>query len=272
MTSSEKQLIGSRSRSTGAAFEKLIEVSCEVYKSRGLAYIEKTPEPMRPISGADRQGKFTAIYTAAAQPDYKGTLSGGRAVVFEAKHTDSDTMKQERVTPAQAEALRIHYELGALCFVLISIKDRCFAIPWEVWDNMKQIYGRKYITASDVKEYEVKIKANKGSVYLDFLSAAVKREADMQNKAYAVAKWETVCEAPEYALRRKAAFTESKVRCPFCKGENENARIFEDEENREYFVYCPICNIETVDSYKSKERALKNFLEGKNQKICEERK
>lgn len=173
MTSSEKQLIGSRSRSTGAAFEKLIEVSCEVYKSRGLAYIEKTPEPMRPVSGADRQGKFTAIYTAAAQPDYKGTLSGGRAVVFEAKHTDSDTMKQERVTPAQAEALRIHYELGALCFVLISIKDRCFAIPWEVWDNMKQIYGRKYITTSDVKEHEVKIIANKGSVYLEFLSVAV---------------------------------------------------------------------------------------------------
>lgn len=93
MTSSEKQLIGSRSRAAGAALEKLIEVSCEVYKSRKLAYIEKTPEPMRPISGADRQGKFTAIYTAAAQPDYKGTLSGGRAVVFEAKHTDSDTMK-----------------------------------------------------------------------------------------------------------------------------------------------------------------------------------
>ena len=267
MTSTEKQLIGSRSRSTGAAFEKLIEISCEVYKSRNLAYIEKTPEPMCPISGADRQGKFTAIYTATAQPDYKGTLSGGRAVVFEAKHTDSDTMKQERVTPAQAEALSMHYALGALCFVLISIKDRCFVIPWTVWDNMKNVYGRKYITASDAKEHEVKIVANKGSVYLDFLPAAVKWEADMQKKAYAVAKWETVCKAPEYALRRKAAFTESKVRCPFCEDENENARIFEDKENREYFVYCPVCNIETVDSYKSKERALKNFLEGKNQKI-----
>lgn len=167
------RLIGSRSRASGAAFEKLIEVSCEVYKSRGLAYIEKTPEPMRPVSGADRQGKFTAIYMAAAQPDYKGTLSGGRAVVFEAKQTNSDTMKQERVTPTQAEALRIHYELGALCFVLISIKDRCFVIPWYEWKYMKQIYGRKYITTSDVKEHEVKIIANKGSVYLDFLSAAV---------------------------------------------------------------------------------------------------
>lgn len=170
----EKQLMGSRSRASGAAFEKLIEVSCEVYKNRKLAYIEKTPEPMRPISGADRQGKFTAIYTAAAQPDYKGTLSGGRAVVFEAKHTDSDTMKQERVTPAQAEALSMHYALGALCFVLISIKDRCFAIPWTVWDDMKQIYGRKYITASDVEKYEVKIIADKGSVYLDFLPAVWK--------------------------------------------------------------------------------------------------
>lgn len=184
MTSSGKQLMGSRSRAAGLAFEKLIEASCEVYKNRKLAYIEKTPEPMRPISGADRQGKFTAIYTATAQPDYKGTLAGGRAVVFEAKHTDSDTMKQERVTPAQAEALSMHYNLGALCFVLISIKDRYFAVPWTVWDGMKQIYGRKYITASDVKEYEVKIIANKGSVYLDFLSVAVCPEAEASKKAH----------------------------------------------------------------------------------------
>lgn len=58
MPSTEKQLIGSRSRASGAAFEKLIETSCEVYKSRGLAYIEKTPEPMRPISRADRQANL----------------------------------------------------------------------------------------------------------------------------------------------------------------------------------------------------------------------
>lgn len=183
LPSFEKQLMGSRSRAAGAAFEKLIEASCEVYKSRGIAYIEKTPEPMRPISGADRQGKFTAIYTSSAQPDYKGTLSGGMAVVFEAKHTDSDTMKQDRVTPAQADALRTHYALGALCFVLISIKDRCFAIPWTVWDNMKKVYGRKYITASDVKEYEVKIIANKGSVYLDFIPT-VRKDVEALKKAH----------------------------------------------------------------------------------------
>ena len=177
-------ITGSRSRESGAAFEKLIEVSCEVYKSRGIAYIEKTPEPMRPVSGADRCGRFTAVYTATAQPDYKGTLSGGRAVVFEAKHTDSDTAKQERVTPAQAEALSMHYNLGALCFVLISIKDRCFAIPWNAWDDMKQIYGRKYITASDVKEYEAKIIANKGSVYLDFLPAAVRKDVEALKRAH----------------------------------------------------------------------------------------
>lgn len=92
-TPEDKRLTGSLSRAAGAAFEKLIETSCEVYKNRKLAYIEKTPEPLRTISKPDKQGRFTAIYTAAAQPDYKGTLSGGRAVVFEAKHTDSDTTK-----------------------------------------------------------------------------------------------------------------------------------------------------------------------------------
>lgn len=206
-----RQAIGSRSRASGAAFEKLIEVSCEVYKNKELAYIEKTPEPMRPISRADRCGRFMAVYTATAQPDYKGTLSGGRAVVFEAKHTDSDTMKQERVTPAQAEALSMHYNLGALCFVLISIKDRYFAIPLELWDDMKQIYGRKHITTSDVKEYEAKIIANKGSVYLDFLSAALisLRKAKCRRILTALKTETTTSEWPRYTVLREGLLRRS---------------------------------------------------------------
>lgn len=48
---------------------------------------------------------------------------------------------------------------------------------------MKQIYGRKYITASDVKEYKVKIIANKGSVYLDFLPD-VRKDAEALKRAH----------------------------------------------------------------------------------------
>lgn len=63
--------------------------------------------------------------------------------------------------------------------------------------------------------------------------------------------------------------TETKTKCPFCEGENENARIFEDRKNKEYFVYCPVCGIETIGTFDSKTKAQKAFLEGKTKNITE---
>ena len=83
---------GARSRAEGAGFESIIDNACAYYRSIGLADIEKTPEPMRPIGSPDRAGRFLACYTKQAQPDYKGILKGGRAINFEAKHTDSDRL------------------------------------------------------------------------------------------------------------------------------------------------------------------------------------
>ena len=43
------QIRGKQARVTGGYFENIISASCDYYLSRGLAKIEKTPEPMRPI-------------------------------------------------------------------------------------------------------------------------------------------------------------------------------------------------------------------------------
>lgn len=66
---------------------------------------------------------------------------------------------------------------------------------------------------------------------------------------------------------KKQGPTETKIKCPFCEGENENARIFEDRENKEFFVYCPVCGIETKDVFGSRAKAVKAFSEGKTKKI-----
>lgn len=66
---------------------------------------------------------------------------------------------------------------------------------------------------------------------------------------------------------KKRGFTEKKTKCPHCGGEVENAVIYADEENKEYFVYCPICGIETAETYTSKAKALKAFADGKTKPI-----
>lgn len=149
-------MTGRRSKVAGEYWEKMLEASCQHYRLEGKAEITKTPEPMRPIKSLGN-GKFVAHYEKMAQPDYKGTLAGGRAVVFEAKHTDSDRLQQSVISSEQEKQLNRHAKLGAECFVMVSFGfEQFFKIPWEVFRDMKAHYGRKYITPEDVQEYKVR--------------------------------------------------------------------------------------------------------------------
>lgn len=139
-------------------FEEMVEKACEFYRVNCIAEIDKSPEPIKQLGHQDGRGHFLACYKKKSQPDFKGTLKGGRSVVFEAKCTTADRMQQSVVLEWQAEAFERHIGLGARCFVLISFDFRKFyRVPWEVWRSMKENYGRKYITPNDIPEYEVKL-------------------------------------------------------------------------------------------------------------------
>lgn len=154
------QLRGKQARAAGGHFENMISASCAYYLSRGLAKIEKTPEPMKPLGTKNRQGQFMACYTKQAQPDYGGTLKGGRSIYFEAKHTDDDRIEQRRLTKEQCDDLEAHHKLGAITFVLVSFGLRAFyRVPWPVWRDMAETYGRKYIRQDELKPYEVPVVA-----------------------------------------------------------------------------------------------------------------
>lgn len=147
---------GLQSKRAGEHFENLIAASLSWYKDKGVAYVEKTPEPMRPLRPPNRQGQFLACYIKAGQPDFKGTLTGCRAVVFEAKHTDSDRIEQSRLTDEQVASLTEHHRLGAAAFVMVSVGlQDFFRVPWEVWRDMKDIYGRKHMKLAELEPYRV---------------------------------------------------------------------------------------------------------------------
>ena len=169
----EKKLQGKRSKMVGALFEKMIDASCRYYREAGLAVIEKTPEPMKPLSKMDKYGQFKACFTKAAQPDYKGTLRGGRTVIFEAKHTDSETITYNRLTEAQMDAMEAYHEMGAVCFVLVSFSFCDFyRIPWVEWNEMPMLYGRKHLKRSELKRFKIRERGN----ILYFLEGVEERE------------------------------------------------------------------------------------------------
>lgn len=146
---------GAKAHRNGEALEALIERACERYARTGVAFIEKTPEPMRPIRPL-KGGQFVACFTKSAQPDFKGTLCGGRSICFEAKHASADRIEQARVTPEQAEALDKHEKLGALCFVLVSLRfERFYIVPWAVWRDMPGTFGKVSANAEDLEPYRI---------------------------------------------------------------------------------------------------------------------
>ena len=145
---------GKRNRTQGLKFEDIISEACEYYRSLGLAYIEKTPEPMRVIGVLDRKrGYFKAVFEKAAQPDFKGTLAGGQAVVFEAKHTETDRIKQDAVTEDQKNAMNLHEAMRAWCFVIVCLNNTYYRVPWQRWKSMKEDCGHKYMNAADLHPY-----------------------------------------------------------------------------------------------------------------------
>ncbi len=157
----EKHLQGKRSKMVGALFEQLIDASCRYYHEAGIAKIEKTPEPMKPLSKMDRHGQFKACFTKSAQPDYKGSLKGGRTVIFEAKHTDGETITYNRLTETQIEALEAYHKMGALCFILVSFSFCDFyRIPWEEWREMQLLYGRKHMKRHELERFKIREKGN----------------------------------------------------------------------------------------------------------------
>ena len=154
------QMTGRMARAQGQHFEDMIEASCDWYREQGIANIRKTPEPMKPLGAKNRKGQFLACYTKQAQPDYGGTLKGGKSIYFEAKHTDNDRILQNRVTQEQWDDLERHHRLGAAAYVLVSF-GLCdfYMVPWPVWRDMAEHFGRKYAKPVDLEPYEVKGKS-----------------------------------------------------------------------------------------------------------------
>lgn len=152
----EHSLTGRRNRAAGGHFERIIEASLRWYEEHGYAAIEKTPEPMKPLRPPNNRGQFVACFTKSAQPDFQGTLRGGRSIVFEAKYTEADKIEYSRLTEEQRDRLEAHSRLGAAAFVMVSIEMTDFyRVPWGVWRDMQEQYGRKHMKKADLEPFRV---------------------------------------------------------------------------------------------------------------------
>lgn len=155
----------------GHFFEGYIKSACLIYSERDRAEVDKTPEPFRVLEKS-RDGVFKGRFTAHAQPDFQGTVDSGHSIVFEAKYTTTDRMKRDVLTDEQQKVLERHARRGAITAVCVGIDDKFFFVPWEIWRDMKEHYGRKYVTAADIEPYRVKFTG--AVMFLDYINGGQK--------------------------------------------------------------------------------------------------
>lgn len=166
----------------GHFFEDYIKAACALYSRQGRAEIDKTPEPFRVLEKL-KDGIFKGRFTAPAQPDFQGTITGGRSIVFEAKYTTTDRLKFDVLTDEQQDALERHHRRGAISAVCAGIKNDFFFVPWVIWRDMKQYFGRKYVTAANLEPFRVRFNGavlfldaplagkNTGQILMDYIEA-----------------------------------------------------------------------------------------------------
>ncbi|OFV69273.1 Holliday junction resolvase RecU [Acetobacterium wieringae] len=166
---SREQLQGHRSRVIGKSFEEVIEAACINYRNKEIAIIEKTPEPMKVLGKVHRRGsngRFEACFIKKAQPDFKGCLANGKAIVFEAKATEKDRIRKNVITDEQFEYLEGYWKMKASAFVLVCFNmERYYRVPWGIWREMEVIFGRKYLQERDLESCRVMF----WNGYLDFM-------------------------------------------------------------------------------------------------------
>ncbi|MGG5806925.1 Holliday junction resolvase RecU [Bacillus mycoides] len=142
----------------GMAFEKLINLSNEMYQRGRVALINKRPTPVKVLKMVYDRVK-DGYYESKSTVDYDGVYKG-RAIAFEAKSTNEiNRFDLKNIARHQLDYLEKAEKMGAICFFLIGFsKDKSvFLVPLSVIQAYvrmsQQPKGKKSIPRADFDIY-----------------------------------------------------------------------------------------------------------------------
>ena len=106
----------------GSLLEELINRSNEVYRTQGLALVQKIPTPITPVEMSKNHRCITlAYFEKQSTVDYIGVVQG-IPVCFDAKECASDTFPLANIHEHQLAFMRAFEQQRGISFLLISPK------------------------------------------------------------------------------------------------------------------------------------------------------
>lgn len=159
----------------GSALEELLNVTNDVYRSRGLALIQKIPTPITPMEIDKTTRHITlAYFDQRSTVDYIGAVQG-IPVCFDAKECASDTFPLANVHPHQIAFMDEFRKQDGAAFLIIGFtaRDEMYLLPFEelerYWKRMED-GGRKSFTYAEMeKQYRVRRTSEVPVHYLEAL-------------------------------------------------------------------------------------------------------
>ena len=152
----------------GKDFEKMIEATNEQYRRRGIALIEKFPEPYKQVSKIQKNGTFQAVRDSKSMPDFCGVYEG-QALLFDAKSTKIETrFDLSNVAEHQYKSMKRWHENGGISFLLVLFKSHgeIYYLPFESLRYWTEEADRKSIPYDS---FEYPIQYN-GLLTVDYLA------------------------------------------------------------------------------------------------------
>ncbi|MGN0335012.1 MAG: Holliday junction resolvase RecU [Lachnospiraceae bacterium] len=125
----------------GSGLEELINRTNEVYRSKGLALIQKVPTPITPIK-IDKENRHItlAYFEQKSTVDYIGAVQG-IPVCFDAKECDSDTFPLQNIHEHQVNFMEDFEKQDGLAFLVIHFTKRD-VLYYLNFEQMKKFWDR----------------------------------------------------------------------------------------------------------------------------------
>lgn len=160
----------------GSTLEELVNMTNTLYRSKGLAVIQKIPTPITPVKfdSATRTVSL-AYFEQKSTVDYIGTAQG-IPICFDAKETNRKSLPIQNIHNHQVEFMRDFEKQGGAAFLLVHFvqPDEYYFLPFKelaVYCDNRHAGGRKSVPyAAFKKEYLIQSKSGFYIHYLEPLS------------------------------------------------------------------------------------------------------
>lgn len=173
----------------GSTLEELINRTCQQYREKRLALIQKVPTPITPVRIDQSSRHITlAYFDQKSTVDYIGAVQG-IPVCFDAKECNSDNFPLQNIHAHQVEFMKDFEAQEGIAFLILYFahRDKIYYMPFEqmygFWQR-GQNGGLKHFKYSELApQWFLK---RTGSVMVPFLEGIQrdleKREGDLEKK------------------------------------------------------------------------------------------